>query len=187
MLWRESCTKENIIAACLPHDDPGDSSQEDPWISWICINQLLPTSTWCYLSHFRWRCFLLWGWHTSWRSCGKAGIFWWKWQCWGSHPFPAEIVAQKGKLIFLKVCKIAPHYVLGSLWRAPCLPYISCSPNPIPDDCFNIICSSTWKLLSLSSLVFSMLMLLLKPIMHDACALWPQHLESELVDKLIIH
>lgn len=173
-----------LLPVCHTDGDPGDSSQEDPCTS---FNQLLPASTWCYLSHFQWRCFLCWGWHTSWHSCGKAGIFWWRWQRWGSHPSPAEKAAQRGKLIFLKVCKIAPNYVLVGVWRAPCLPHISHSPASIPDDCFNIIYSSTWKLLSLSPLVFSMLMLLLKFILHDAFALWPQHIESELVDKLIIH
>lgn len=32
-----------------------------------------------------------------------------------------------------------------------------------------------------------MLVLLLKPILHNAYALWSEHVESEVVDKLIIH
>lgn len=173
MLWRESYTEKTILLpVCHTDGDPGDSSQEDPCIS---LNQSLPMPTWCYLSHFQWRCFLCWGWHTSWHSCGTAGIFWWRWQCWGSHPFPAETAAQRGKPIFLKVCKIAPHYALVHLWRAPCLPYISCSPAHIPDDCFNIRYSSTWKLLSLSPLVFSMLKFFLNSSWWCFCSMTTAH------------
>ena len=112
-----------LLVVCRTDWDPGDSSQK---VSPISFNQLLPTSTWCYLSHFQWQCFLRWGWYTSWHSCGRAGMFWWRWQCWGSRPSPAEKGAQRGKPIFLKVWKIAPESILVGLWRAS-LPLLTSS------------------------------------------------------------
>lgn len=139
-----------LLVVCCTAQDPGDSSQKVPPSS---FNQLLPTSTWCYLSHFQWRCFLRWGWYTSWHSCGRAGIFWWRWQCWGSHPSPAE-KEHKGESPFsqgfencswicisgcLKSFIVFGHIFSSSFLLAPILPYTSHSLAPFPAHCFSTL------------------------------------------------
>lgn len=182
------------VIVCYTDQDPEDSSRKVPPVS---FNHLLPTFTWYYLSHFQWQCFLHWGWYTSWHSCGKAGMFWWRSQCWDSHPSPAGNRTQRENPFLSRFGKITSDCISGSLKSlivsaqiffrssfllAPFLHYTSHSLAPFLHR-FNIIYLCTCKPLLIPPSPFLRSCSFLNP----SCmmpGLWQEHFD--LVEKLII-